>query len=63
MGLGSIGSILGTLMLGNGVMGRAMGLECRAAVMAAAILGSSSLVSSMDSGVTILGEISPVFVD
>lgn len=40
----------------SGGMGRAMGLGCRAVLMGAAMLGNSSVGSSMDSGVIISGE-------
>ncbi|KAF5442482.1 hypothetical protein F2P56_035134 [Juglans regia] len=53
MASGFTGSILGTLMQGNGPMGRAMGSECKPAPMGAAILGSSSAGSSTASAATI----------
>ena len=54
--MGFIGSIQGIAMLGSGVMGRAMVLECRVALMGAVMLGNSSVGLSTGLVATILGE-------
>lgn len=56
MGMGFIDSTQGTLMLGSGAMGRAMALECRLALMVAAMLVNSSMALSMALVATILGK-------
>lgn len=61
--MGFIGSIQGTLMQGNGVMGRAMVWEFRLAPMVAVISESSSTASSTVSDVTILGEFLPISLE
>ncbi|BBG95652.1 Histone H3 K4-specific methyltransferase SET7/9 family protein [Prunus dulcis] len=54
MGMGFIDSTQGTLMLGSGAMGRAMALECKLALMVAAMLVNSSMALSMAMVATIL---------
>lgn len=54
MAMGFIDSTQGTLMQGSGAMGRAMALECRLALMVAAMLVNSSMALSMALVATIL---------
>lgn len=55
MDLGSIGFILVMFMLGNGLMGRVMGVEFIHVRMGAVMLGNSSGASSMGLATTISG--------
>lgn len=56
MGSGCIDFIPVMCMLGNGVTGRAMGVECILVRTGAGMLGSSSGESSTGLGITILGK-------
>lgn len=55
MGLGYIGVTLATFMLGSGLMGSVMGVECKLVRMGVDMLGSSRGVSSMALVITITG--------